>query len=148
MTYAVVAARFAAAMQTLYEPPGKVTLRWVTECLPPHRLGCKEKLVHELRRFILDEMSKRGWDQAALSRASGLKPQTVNNLYNDTREPMAGMPAPATIAGLARAFGVPASSVSQIAVRALGRASIDAPVLVPTTDGVFWPTLAQNWQWT
>jgi transcriptional regulator with XRE-family HTH domain len=90
--------------------------------------------MHELRRFITDQMDARGWTQADLSRASGLSKQLVSTLYLDDRDRLDAMPSRDTLAALARAFHVAVESISLIAARAYG-IPVDAPAVVPTLEG-------------
>lgn len=75
--------------------------------------------MHEYRRFVQAELDARGWRQAELVRRSGLSRQLVSNLLRDDREHLGNMPDPATIAGLARGFGVPEETVRAAAARAI-----------------------------
>lgn len=76
--------------------------------------------MHAFREFIQDQMDARGWNQAELSRRSGLSSQLVSKLLNDERDRLSGMPRIETVEGLARAFGTAPDAVAKQAALAYG----------------------------
>lgn len=86
--------------------------------------------MHAYRKFVQLEMDKRGWSAADLQRASGLTKQNLSRILNDDRVQMQQRPDPATVAGLARAFGinevVVLSHVSEAMGLPTGRVQISA----------------------
>lgn len=76
--------------------------------------------MHAYRRFIQDEMDKRGWKATDLARASGVSKQVLSTALNDTRDQLRMMPSHETVAGLARAFGVPQRVILHKVAEAMG----------------------------
>lgn len=76
--------------------------------------------MHAFREFIQDQMDARGWNQAELSRRSGLSSQQISKLLNDERDRLSGMPRIDTVEGLARAFGITPDAVAKQAAQAYG----------------------------
>lgn len=76
--------------------------------------------MHAYRRFVQDEMDKRGWTAADLQRSSGLTKQNLSRLLNDQRAQLQQRPDPATITGLARAFGIDETVVLTYVAEAMG----------------------------
>lgn len=91
--------------------------------------------MHALRRFIREQMDARGWTAADLVRASGLTKQTISVRLSDDRD---RLPAPledATVAGLARAFGVDPKVVLVKVGEAMGL-PMGETVVVYSAEGV------------
>ena len=76
--------------------------------------------MHAYRAFVQAEMDRRGWRASDLSRASGISRQLLSTILTDTRDSLRMMPAPETVAGLARAFSVPETTILQVVAEAMG----------------------------
>lgn len=76
--------------------------------------------MHAYRKFVQDEMDKRGWTAAELSRASGLSRQNLSRLLNDDRDVLQRRPEPSTITGFARAFRMTEDQVLSYVAEAMG----------------------------
>lgn len=86
--------------------------------------------MHAYRKFVQDEMDKRGWTAAELSRASGLSRQNLSRLLNDDRDVLQRRPEPSTITGLARAFRMTEDQVLSYVAEAMGF----KPARIPVSD--------------
>jgi transcriptional regulator with XRE-family HTH domain len=103
--------------------------------------------MHELGRYIADQLAKQGMKPAELERRSGVKKQTISNYLNDPRGYMDQTPHRKTLENLARGLGVPLSDVLVAAARAIGVPKRDLPEsLDPSTLSDEWLTreLAQR----
>ena len=76
--------------------------------------------MHAYRLFVQNEMDKRGWTAADLSRASGLSRQNLSRILNDHRPVLQRRPEPATVQGLARGFGLDEEIVLRSIAEAMG----------------------------
>lgn len=85
--------------------------------------------MHELRRYVQEEMDKRNWTQSDVANAGKFDRQVVNAIVRDKRDVLPRIPAPATIDGLSRAFGVSKDTILSRVAQAMG-----LPVEVRITD--------------
>lgn len=76
--------------------------------------------MHAYRKFVQDEMDKRGWTAAELSRASGLTRQNLSRLLNDDRDVLQRRPEPSTVTGFAKAFRMSEDQVLSYVAEAMG----------------------------
>ncbi|HJF51249.1 MAG TPA: helix-turn-helix domain-containing protein [Brachybacterium paraconglomeratum] len=76
--------------------------------------------MHAYRKFVQDEMDKRGWTAAELSRASGLSRQNLSRILNDDRDVLQRRPEPTTITSLSRAFQLSEDAVLSFVAEAMG----------------------------
>jgi transcriptional regulator with XRE-family HTH domain len=65
---------------------------------------------HKFNDWLVREMSKRGWSQSDLARASDLNRAVINKLLNGQT-----LPRPSTLEAIARAFKVPVEQVFRVA---------------------------------
>lgn len=79
--------------------------------------------MHAYRKFVQEEMDKRGWTAAELSRASGLSRQNLSRILNDDRDVLQRRPEPPTISALAQAFRYREDYVLSYVAEAMGFSS-------------------------
>lgn len=75
--------------------------------------------MHEYRRFVQDQLDKRGWDRSTLVRKSGLSRQLVHSIITDSRDHLGQMPDDSTLQRLADGFGISVELVRTAAARSL-----------------------------
>lgn len=99
--------------------------------------------MHALSRLVQQRMDALGYSRSDLARRAGVSKATVTELLSDQRDTLDGMPAKSTVAGLATALHIPTEQLLLAAAEAYG-VPVDAPVLVPTVDGVSSTDLARE----
>lgn len=92
-------------------------------------IGLETGLMHDYRRFVEREMSKRQWNANQVAQHAGLQRQTVYDIVQDTREVLPRPPAKKTIDGLSQAFGV-----SREKILAAVAVSMGLPVQIVRAD--------------
>lgn len=102
--------------------------------------------MHAYRKFIADEMDKRGWTASDLQRASGLSKQHISRLLKDDRVHLQQRPDQTTVDGLARAFGVDPIVVLSHVAEAMGlpTSRVQVPDPAALTDDELLRILAER----
>lgn len=89
--------------------------------------------MNRLQRLVQDRADERGWSLAHVATRSELHRQTV---YRLMREEPKEMPAPKTLAGLARGLDLPERMLREAAAESVGIRIYDEPVADPDTKVV------------
>lgn len=92
--------------------------------------------MHDLQRFIQEQLDTRGWRQADLVQRSGLSRAHVSKLLKDQGDLLKQLPDRETLDGIARGLGVRVELVLSAAVSALGVPPATLPLMLPSTESL------------